>query len=331
MPLPKQVQKQVSELDELEKQLYGETEAVPAEDAANAEEPSPEAEQAIEAAEPEKAEEPVKEEKVDEQPDDDPKWKQKYKTLQGMYDAEVPRLHQQVKDLNSELTKLKETVESANKQAEEAKKDAEHERLRNLVTDEDRKEFGDDLIEVQRKVAREETAELLRQLEEIKSENANLHNLLQQTGSKVSETTFQQRLHHLVPDFEAVNTDPKWIQWLDESDPLLRAPRRVVAERAYSEGDAEAVAHFVNLFRESQAPKQESKKAVDQELESQIQPSKSASAKTPTSSAGKIYTNDQVRSMFVKVTQMNKVGKFDEARKLEAEIDSAYMQGRVRG
>ena len=332
MSLPKQVQKQVAEIDELEKQLYAVEPSTKSEDEV-AEPLTPEAEQTEESVEA-KAEAPVKEDKADKEPEsDDPKWKQKYKTLQGMYDAEVPRLHQQVKDLNTQLEELKKTVESANDKAAEAKQEAEYERLKNLVTDEERQEFGDDLIEVQRKVAREETAELVKQLEAIKSENAKLHELLQQTDSQVSHTSFQHRLTQLVPDFEQVNSDPAWIAWLDENDPLLRAPRRVVAERAYAEGDAESVAHFVNLFRESsgQSTTDTKKKVVKQELEAQIQPSKSASSNTPVAPAGKTYTNDQVRNMFLRVTQLNKTGKLDEARKLEAEIDAAYMQGRVSG
>lgn len=334
MAIPKQVQQLETEVGELEKQLY-DVKAKPTDpDKPVAEVVTPKAEQRLD--EPTKTVEAApqaKEEPVDTKGEKDVDWRQKYKTLQGMYDAEVPRLHQQLKELTAELSRVKETVEVANKEAEVAKEKAEYERLKNLVTDEDRQEFGEDLIEVQRKVAREETADLLRQFDELRSENAKLHELLNQTGSQVTHTTFQQRLYQLVPDFEQVNTDPNWIKWLDEQDPLLRAPRRVVAEKAYSEGDADAVAHFVNLFRGSATPSttEAPSKSIDRELESQIQPSKNASPSATASPKGNIYSSEQIRQMFLKVTQLGKLGRIDEARKLEAEIDAAYMQGRVSG
>jgi len=339
MPIPKQVQQQAEEAEALSQQLYGDAASAPVDETPKAEVVEPEAKQYSGATADPVAEEPSSEPDESEaqtvaaeKSDEDGKiWKQKYKTLQGMYDAEVPRLHQQVKDLTGELHSLKESVETANKKVEEAEEQAEYERLRNLVTDEDRQEFGDDLIAVQRKVAREETAELFKQLEAVKSENLKLKELLEYTGSKVTQTSFEQELHRLVPDFAQVNTDPAWIKWLDEHDPLLRAPRRVVAEKSYSEGDANAVAHFVSLFKESLQTAEPAKKVVNQELESQIQPSKSASSPSTSAAKGKTYTNDQIRKLFVRVTQLNKVGKLDEARKLEAEIDSAYMEGRVAG
>lgn len=343
MPLPKQVQKQAAEIEQLEQQLYADT--TPEKPTAKV--VSPEAEQSadstvateelsdtsLEASEPTQGEEVVEDagEVADTSDEDGKVWKQKYKTLQGMYDAEVPRLHQQVKTLTGELSSLKETVETASKQVEQAKEEAEYERLKNLVTDKDREEFGDDLIEVQRKVAREETAELFKQLESVREENEQLRSSMEQTGQRVSQTSFEQKLNAAVPDFAQINTDPSWIKWLDEHDQFLRAPRRVVAEKAYADGDVDAVAHFVTLFKDSQQGAEPAEQSVTEEIATQIQPSKSASSSSTKSSNGAVYTNDQVRNMFIKVTKLNQTGKLEEARKLEAEIDLAYTQGRVAG
>ena len=263
MALPKQVQQIEEQTSELEKQLYGDT--TPTEKPV-AEVVQPEAEQsAAPVPEPQPAPAPVEEAKKPEK-EDDQNWKQKYKTLQGMYDAEVPRLHQQVKELMAEMSTLKETIDTKAKEVEQAKEEANYERLKNLVTDEDRQEFGEDLIEVQRKVAREETAELYKQLEAIRAENDKLREQLTETGTQVTTASFEQRLNRLVPDFETVNVDPSWIAWLNEQDPMLRAPRMVAAQDAYSKGDAEAVAYYVDLWRKSQAPepkKQDSDQSVN--------------------------------------------------------------------
>ena len=44
-----------------------------------------------------------------------------------------------------------------------------------------------------------------------------------------------------------------------------------------------------------------------------------------------MYTTKDVERMFLKVKDLNVSQKFEDARKLEAEIDAAYMEGRVTG
>jgi hypothetical protein len=328
MALPKQIREQAAELEEIEKQLYGDQQPTDP-DVPVAEVVTPEAKQSaepIKQPEPETVEEaPEKQEK-----DDAKVWQQKYKTLQGMYDAEVPRLHAQLKTMQAEFDTLKSNVEKAGNEAEESKKVAKKAASRNLVTDEDRQEFGEEMIAFQRKVAREETAELSDKLEAVAAQNSELNDQLVRQGETVRESSFEQRLTSLVPDFAQLNIDPVWIKWLGEIDPMLRGPRSSAAQRAFTEGDAEGVAHYVNLFRESQQGAEPAKKDNSLELESQIQPLKVASTtQSRSSQKGKLYTDNDIRGMFAKVMQLNNSNRTDDAQKLEAEIDAAYAQGRV--
>ena len=337
MAIPRQVEAKLKELEQIEKQLQANAdEAKPKTDV----EQQPEAvettqetaeqteevvaeqenEQQVEAAEPAEAQETPQ--KSDE--DDAAVWKQKYKTLQGMYDKEVPRLHAEVKDLSARLSEYQAQLET--------KAEAKQEEVKSLVTDEDVKNFGEDLIEVQRKVAKEVAAEYDAKLQAYEAKIAALEENLGSTQSSVAESSFDARLHRLVPDFDAVNTDPKWIAWLDEVDPVLRGPRRTVAEQAFSSGDAEGVAYYVNMFKSSIAPEPTPEvEKPSKELERQIQPSRKASSATPTSQKGKTYSSAQISQMFKKAVTLSSAGRIDEANKLEAEIDAAYMEGRVSG
>ncbi len=321
MALPKQVEQQLKEIEALEKQLAGEPDPTP--------EPAPD---------PEPTPEPVPAEPTtptSEQPIEKPKepatpevpeetWQQKYRTLKGMYDAEVPRLHAQVKELQVYVTQLRDQIAAT--PAPTAPQPTET-RKSSLVTDDDVQAFGADLIEVQRKVAREVAMEFREELEALKAQNADLRKQIVQTGSQVGEVTFEQRLFQAVPDWAQLNNDPAWIAWLDEVDPILRGPRRNAAQAAYNANDAQGVAYYVQLFKDmSAAP------AIDprqKELERQVQPTRTATAQTPVSQKGKMYTTRDVERMFLKVKDLNVSQKFEEARKLEAEIDAAYMEGRV--
>ena len=317
MALPKQVEAQLRELEALEKQLNDAQNPAPADPAPTPAEPPQDPQPAP--AEPKPVEptptptEPVVAEE---------KWEQKYKTLKGMYDAEVPRLHADLRDLKAQVDALRKAAET--KPVEPAKPAV----AEKLVTDADVEAFGSDLIEVQRKVAREVAAEFRGELDAMRAENEKLREQLTSTGTQVSEASFEQRLYRMVPDFETVNADPKWIAWLNEVDPLLRAPRATVAQQAFNRGDAEGVAHYVAMFKKSVAPVEPTADKTT-ELELQIQPNRSATSTPPTSQKGKIYTNAEIEKMFRKATDLGVKGRVDEAKKLEAEIDAAFMEGRV--
>lgn len=317
MALPKQVEAQLRELEALEKQLNDAQNPAPADPAPNPAEPPKDPQPAP--AEPKPVEptptptEPVVAEE---------KWEQKYKTLKGMYDAEVPRLHADLRDLKAQVDALRKAAET--KPVEPAKPAV----AEKLVTDADVEAFGSDLIEVQRKVAREVAAEFRGELDAMRAENEKLREQLNNTGTQVSEASFEQRLYRLVPDFETVNADPKWIAWLNEVDPLLRAPRATVAQQAFNRGDAEGVAHYVAMFKKSIAPVEPTADKTT-ELELQIQPNRSATSTPPASQKGKIYTNADIEKMFRKATDLGVKGRVEEAKKLEAEIDAAFMEGRV--
>jgi hypothetical protein len=319
MALPRQVEAQLKELEEIEKQL-----AAQQNPQATPEEPAP---QQAQPAEPTQNIEPVapqpevKPEKPIEPEVPEETWQQKYKTLKGMYDAEVPRLHSDVRELRSQMDKFQKAAEAPKPEPKPVKSEK-------LVTDADVQAFGEDLIEVQRKVAREVASEFRGELDAMKAENEKLREQLTTTGTQVSEASFEQRLYRMVPDFQAVNADDRWIGWLNEVDPLLRAPRKSVAQDAFNRGDAEAVAHYIGMFKASVAPaEQPSDKAA--ELEKQIQPNRSAS-NAPVSQQAKTYTDSQIQKMFQKSVEMSSRGQREEAMKLEAEIDAAYRENRVR-
>ena len=324
MALPKQVEAQLKELEKIEQQI--------ADSQKTAADPAPNPEPAPAEPTPEPTPAPAEPTPVDPTPAPtepvvaEETWQQKYKTLKGMYDAEVPRLHADLRELKSQVESLRKAAEA--KPAEPVKPATPEK----LVTDADVEEFGKDLIEVQRKVAREVAAEFRGELDAMKAENEKLREQLNATGTQVSEATFEQRLHRLVPDFEAVNVNPKWIEWLNEVDPLLRGPRLTVAQGAFNRGDAEAIAHYVSLFKATQAPATpaEPTPSKAEELERQVQPNRSANSTAPVAQQGKVYTDSDIQKMFRRAIEMSAKGQNDEARKLEAEIDAAYKEGRVK-
>ena len=328
MALPKQVQAQLAEIEEIEKTLKAPQDSTKSKAEPEISEDTQDTEVEV-SAEIEEAPAVVEVTPTDDAPkqvEDD--FKQKYNTLRGKYDAEVPRLHQQLKDLASELNALKKAQEEKPVEPAKPKEKVSY------VTDEDRAEFGEELIDVQRRVAKEVAQDYEDRFEAQAEIIKQLQDQLKQNDSKVGEMSFSQKLGQLVPDFAQIDNDPRWVEWLNEVDPIIRDQRRVLAQAAFDKGDADAVAHYVKLFKQSlgepEAKVQE--KAVRQtELEKQVSPSRSATtASTPTDRKSRVYSQREIDAGWNKIRTLNTKGQFDEAEKLEAELTAAYLEGRVR-
>lgn len=307
MALPKQVVAQMAEIEAIEAAMVAPAEPAVNTDSAPPETVTPEPVVEVVSSQPE--------------PPKEPDWQQKYRVLAGKYDAELPRLHTQVKELSAKLDQAMSKLTEV--QAAPAK-EAQAERL---VNDQDVETYGQDLIDLQRRVAREVASEFQGKLNTLAEENKALREQVNQTGSQVGTMSFEQSLNRALPDFDAINADPLWISWLDEVDPLIRAPRRSVAQEAFETGDVAAIVHYVNLFRQNAAPVKEDKRQA--ELERQVAPNRSAANSATTSQQGKHYTTAQVEQLFSKVRDLNIRGQMDDAAKLEAEITAAYTEGRV--
>ena len=323
MALPKQVQKQLKEVEEYEKALEAQknVEAVQDTDPEHLE-TGAEVVATIEAApEPEEAK------PADTSPTDveEETFKQKYKTLTGKYDAEVPRLHQQVREMTEATKQLQAELKALKVEPTKPKEKV------SLVTDADRAEFGEELLDVQRRVAQEVSQDYEGRLEQQDAVIKKLQDELAKTGSQVGEVGFSQRLNQAVPDFPQIDNDERWVAWLNEHDPMLRGPRRVQAQQAFDAGDVEAIAHYVSMWKETLAAPTEAK-PNQAELEKQVAPNRSAnSVRTQsTTQNSKIYSPKDADRAWNKVRTLNTRGQYAEAEKLEADLTAAYMEGRVR-
>ena len=327
MALPKQVQKQLDEVEELEKALQAQSDSK-TEETTSEEEIKPDTKTKSETETEVKKAEPEEVKSADTPPTDvEDDFKQKYNTLKGKYDAEVPRLHQQVKQLTEEISAFRKEMTVKKEEPAKPKEKV------SLVTDADREEFGEDLLNVQRKVAQEVAQDYEEKLEQQNKIIQELQDQIAGTNKQVGDVGFSQRLAQLIPDFAQIDNDERWIAWLNEHDPMLRAPRRVQAQEAFDKGDAEAIADYVKLWKASlpETSNEPEKPVAKQELEKQVAPNRSAnSAKAPVTPNGKIYSPRDMDIAWTKVRTLNTRGQYEDAAKLEAELTAAYMENRVR-
>lgn len=340
MALPEQIRKQSEAVQELYKQMNGDQppegetppEGVtpPADDST----PSP---ADVAAAEPSAPPPAVEQQPEGSKPPEETVL-QKYKTLQGMYNAEVPRLHQQNRELNSRLQQMEQLL--ASMQSAQPQRTTEQAPAK-LISEKDVEEYGESL-DVMRKVSREEMAPISQRL-------AAIEGMLQQLQSNVvpqvqqvahrqavtAEQMFWSDLAGAVSNWREINDSPDFQSWLLQADPLTGITRQTYLEDAQRALDAQRVANFFRTWLEvsGQATVAQStgRASASSELERQVAPGRSKNTGNPTqTSKGKTWTPSEIQDFYSKVRQGAFKGKETERARIERDIFAAQREGRVQ-
>ena len=269
----------------------------------------------------------------------DETWEQRYRTVQGKYSAEVPRLSAELKDLRDRFAVTASELERIKgKQAEAPKAKTP------LVTDKDVEAFGSDLIDVIDRKAREVAESMVdTRMGELEGENRKLRDQL--TGVTERQVVNDRQayfteLARQVPDYEALNVDQGFMDWLADVDPLSGSPRQEYLNKAWTAFDAGRTAVLFNAYKQlkvsaSNVPtapaQQEPMSQTKQQLQRQVAPSRSRLSTDPSSSTpSKIWTAREIEGFYADVRKGRYYGKDTERAQVESEIDQAVAQGRVR-
>jgi hypothetical protein len=332
--LPEQIRKQTEAVQELYKQLNSEeggeaqadagssAESMQADESSDAQTAGPSV-----ASEHKPADERVSEETI----------LQKYRTLQGMYNAEVPRLHSQNKEMQQRVQQMEQLLASLSAQKSASEQPVVRE---TLVTQQDQEEYGES-IDIMRKVSREELIPVAQRLGKIEQ-------MLQQMQTSVvpqvqavakqqavsAEQQFWSELTAYVPNWRDVNDNQDFQSWLLDIDPLTGIARQTYLDDAQRSLDAGRVANFFRTWLEmtGQAAVAQStgRVSVSSELEKQVSPGRSRSAAAPQSSKSKTYTPEDIRKFFEDVRTGKYKGREPERDRIERDIFSAQRENRIQ-
>lgn len=239
------------------------------------------------------------------------KSEQRYKSLMGMInkrDSENDSLRQLVAQLTQKIDALSKPEQAPAKTQ--------------LVTDDDIKEFGVDMIDVVRRTAREIVEAELGKLKG--SVAGDIKQLTEQVNTvadvtvKTAQERFNDALTGQVADWESINIDPKFIAYLQENDWLegLNA--------AYAAGDLANTAKFFLRYKSSLAPVAPPAPAA--KPDAFVAPGKSRSTPPPQSDGGRQWTPADINKLYDDQSR----GKISEAEfnKLEADLFKAQREGR---
>ena len=277
-------------------------------------------------------------------------WKQKYEVLQGKYNAEVPKLHDNVKQMQIAVQKLQKDLETAKaaptpppQPAFEAGK---------YVKKEDIEEYTPEMTTFIRSVAREELegnisavlekllptllepylGKTLKPLQEKVETVATRFDTREARDFKSSEDKFFDSLEANIKSktgltFEAINTHPSFLGWLSQKDPRSRRVRQELLDEARSALDAEWAASFFSDFVT------EHPNTVVASVAPTVVPDRMGGGgndpSNPNTPKGRIWKRSDITAFYADVSTGKYKGRDQEKQQIETDIYAARKENRI--
>jgi hypothetical protein len=260
---------------------------------------------------------------------------QRYRTLQGMYNADTARLRAENSQMGQRVTQLEKLIASlsAPQQANTAQVAAAK-----LVTDKDVEEYGD-AIEVMRRAAREEVLAAKTEIDALRREMSQFQtNVVPKVEGVVqrqalnAEQMFWSELSNEIPDWREINATQDFHNWLLEVDPLSGTNRQAYLDVAQNQLDARRVAGFFKTWQaqNSGTVAQSPRNVAASQLEKQIAPGRGRTSSSTTSGTdAKTYTRNDVAKFFDDVRKGMYKGREQERDRIERDIFAAQGAGRI--
>jgi hypothetical protein len=339
MTLPPQLQEQVEKANAIAEQIYGpktDETPTPAGEGSqeNVEAAAPEAAAPAESATPEVATS-VENRAASTSEENDATYAQRWRSLQGVYNAQK----RQLDETHQRLANMEQLVAQMQMPATAAPKQAKH------VTDKDVTEYGADMVEFARRVSREEVVPLAQAMQHLMSRIDQLQGVVPmvkqvaQTQAKTAHERFYEALSNRVPDWQKINENARFHEWLMSADPLSGLQRQTLLTDAHDNLDLARVASVFDMWKREAgivtAPAAAgagaaAKSANQSKLEKQIAPGRaSAGSAPPTQSQKKQWTRSEIAAFFKDKMDGKYKGREAEARTLESDIFLAQREGRV--
>lgn len=226
---------------------------------------------------------------------------QRWRSLQGMIDKR-----------DSELDQMRQLIATLQQPPKEP------ERPQSFVTKADEDAFGADMIDLNRRVAKETVNAEVNQLKQYIAKLEDKLGIVSQATVQNNQARFEERLDFAVPNWTQINEDPGFIAWLGKY-------RLVALRTAYQEFDVDGVAQFfkdyiASLPKPAAAPVQPSAEEI-------VAPGKGNNGTPPSAPAENIWTREDIARLY-RDKQEGRISAADFA-KAEVEIFRQANAGKI--
>ena len=210
-----------------------------------------------------------------------------------------------------------------------------------LVTNKDVEAFGEDLVDLARRIAKEEfgrrESKYIKQIEALEGQLTKAEGQVGevvQSQAKTAQDRFFENLNSTLPTWEAIQATDDCQTWLATRIPGSQATWNDALLNAANRQDVQSVKEVFDTFFEkypahNPSAKKQQQSNARQELNRQVAPGKST-ASTPSSQNGRIYTSADYIAESNRIVRLSQQGKHDQAMQLQTELDAAQTEGRIR-
>lgn len=255
-------------------------------------------------------------------------WEHKFRSLQGLFNKNVPELQGQVKTLTQRLEQALGALEAQRAAPQEPKAPAPA-----TVDPKDVENFGADLVDMVNRIAERRFGSVAQQVEAKISELQQMLGTVEQRLEGTSQTVavtaeqgFFDNLTKQVPDWETINANPAFLAWLADSDPVYGVPRQRALDSAREQLD---VARIVSVFR-AFSPATTSAPPARNPVDRQVSPKAGASSAPQTAAPKTGFSQKQVTDFYNDLARGKFRGREAEAAAIEQSVNLAIAEGRVR-
>lgn len=262
--------------------------------------------------------------------DPNDQWEQRYRTLQGKYDAEIRMTREIMTAQQQTMDKLVEQRQSTVAPAP-AKEQTPEEYLKSLgVTDKELEDYGEVLpimARLAQNMIKPTAAKLERELQKTKEAAGTVAKAQVQSGQAALFATLDQK----VPQWRAINEDENFLAWLDRVDIIYGTSRRASLMAAFENLDtARVVAIFESFVREDSVRRSTAGPMVDPATLIAPGAPRGGAAEAPGgANVGKrILTEDEIKDFYSRVRR--KQVSPEQYAAFSAEMATATAEGRVR-
>lgn len=238
---------------------------------------------------------------------DEAKWEERYKALQGKYNAEVPRLHAEIKDLKEEI---RNALQAATTPREVEQPIAPPPAPPSEYIEKIRDDYGDELANAFAASKAENDA--------LRQQVNDLLNRTDQMQSTSALAQFATMLEQRGIDFDQQNNDPLFLEWLNEIDTFSGVSKQQMLSQAFESGDLSRAAEFFTAYAGQQVTSQKIEPKPKPSMEEHVTVKSNAAPKENVMDTPVAWTQQQIREFYRNKT----AGMYspEEAERLENQL-----------
>ena len=249
------------------------------------------------------------------------KFKARYLSLKGKYNAEVPKLQTELRELKqSVFERLEQAVNQKQQEQAKPKESAEPDLISQFE-----EEYGPDFVAKLRAVVQAETdAKIKTSIQPVQDQVLSV----EETQIKAAQQSFMSFLDEQAPDWRDLweGKDPKFIDFLQQPDPSGLYTYGELVQQYNNNWDADRLSKVFNLYKEQTAPPKKPEQPNPAKT-AMVAPSRNTTHVAPKADDKPVWTKDTI-SGFEKNDRMGKYTP-EQSKQMWDDLLLAMTEGRI--